>query len=258
MSCPELLRTQAFLDGEVAEPDAASAECHIEACAECQAFCAEAASLSDAIRLSATRYAAPADLRRRVEAMLDAERVDAARQEWRAAGAARAGRGGFWRGAFSGAGMTAVAAGLAIVALQPPSTQSLANQITDAHTRALMRGQVIAVASSDHHTVKPWFAGRIAISPPVRDFAVEGFKLTGGRLDRAGRAPAAVVVYQHGRHEVDLFVWGDRGSTLPTQAVRHGYHAIFWKSGDLDFAAVSDTAVPELARFAQLVRSQPE
>jgi anti-sigma factor RsiW len=121
-----------------------------------------------------------------------------------------------------------------------------------------MSGRVIAVASSDHHTVKPWFAGRIDISPPVRDFASEGFKLTGGRLDKAGGAPAAVVVYQHGRHEVDLFVWADRGSSLPAHIVRHGYHAMFWKSGDLNFAAVSDTAAPELARFVQLVRAAPE
>jgi anti-sigma factor RsiW len=214
--------------------------------------------LSDAIRRSATRHAAPARLRQRVEEMLAAERIDAARPEWRATGVARAGRRGFWPGAFSGAGITALAAGLAIVALQPPSAASLADQIMEAHTRALMSGQAIAVASSDHHTVKPWFAGRIDISPPVQDFASEGFKLTGGRLDRVGRAPAAVVVYQRGRHEVELFVWADRGSTLPRQAVRHGYHAMFWKSGDLNFAAVSDTAVPELANFVRLVRSQPE
>jgi anti-sigma factor RsiW len=258
MTCPELLRTQAFIDGEVAGPDAAAAERHIEHCAECQAFCADAATLSDAIRVSATRYAAPADLRRRVEVMLEAESVELARQEWRAAGAARASRRSFWRGAFGGAGITGLAASLVIVALQPPSAASLADQVTAAHTRALMSGRVIAVASSDHHTVKPWFAGRIAISPPVCDFASEGFKLTGGRLDKVGRTPAAVVVYQHGRHEVDLFVWADRASTLPTQVVRHGYHAIFWKSGDLNFAAVSDAAIPELANFAQLVRSQPE
>ena len=258
MSCPEFFRTQALVDGEVAESDAAAAGRHIEDCPECQALCADAATVSDAVRRSATRYAAPARLRRRVEEMLEAERADLARQDWRSAGAARAGRRGFWRGAFGGAGITGLAAGLAVLAVQPPSAGSLAEQVTDAHTRALMSGQVIAVASSDHHTVKPWFAGRIDISPPVGDFAAEGFKLTGGRLDKVGRAPAAVLVYQHGRHEVDLFVWADRGSTLPTQVVRRGYHAMFWKSGDLNFAAVSDTAVPELADFAQLVRAEPE
>lgn len=256
MSCPERLRTQAFIDGEVADAEATAAERHIEGCADCQAFCADAASISDAIRTSATRHAAPADLRRRVLAMLDDEAVDtpAARKVVDL----RTRRRSFWRGAFGGAGITGLAAGLAVLAVQPPSPASLVDQVTLAHTRALMDGREIAVVSTDHHTVKPWFAGRIDLSPPVRDFAAQGFKLTGGRLDKVGRAPAAVVVYQHGRHQVALFVWNDRGATLPAQGVRHGYHAIFWKSGDLDFAAVSDTATSELAEFVQLVRSQPE
>lgn len=262
MSCPEQLRTQAFIDGAVAGAEAAAAERHIEGCAECQAFCVDAAALSDAIGRSATRHVAPAGLRRRVEAALAAEEATAAPSVWSAAEAARARRRGFWRGAFGGAGITGLAAGLAILLLQPPSGESLADQITDAHVRALTSGRAIAVASSDHHAVKPWFAGRIDISPPVHDFAAQGFKLTGGRLDRAGRARAAVVVYQHGLHEVDLFVWpdggADRGADLPAQVVRHGYHAMFWKSGDLNFAAVSDTGTSELADFVSLVRAQRE
>jgi anti-sigma factor RsiW len=127
-----------------------------------------------------------------------------------------------------------------------------------AHTRALMQDREIQVVSTDHHTVKPWFAGRIPLSPPVADFAAQGFTLTGGRLDRVAGSPAAVVVYRHGKHEIDLFVWSDRGSALPSAGLSHGYHSIFWKSQDLDFAAVSDTAVPELASFAKLVQAEPE
>jgi anti-sigma factor RsiW len=258
MPCPERLRTQAFIDGEVAETEAPAAERHIAGCADCQAFCADAASLSDAVRTSATRYATPAHLRRRVRAMLEAESADDERGRWRSARDERASRRSFWRGAFGGAGLTGLAAGLAILAVQPPSAGGLVEQVTQAHTKALMSGRTIAVASSDHHTVKPWFAGRIDLSPPVRDFAAQGFKLVGGRLDKVAGSPAAVLVYQHGRHQVELFVWSDRGASLPAQGVRHGYHAMFWKSGDLDFAAVSDTATPELANFVQLVRSQPE
>jgi anti-sigma factor RsiW len=258
MSCPEVLRTQAFIDGEVAEAEAAAAERHIEGCAECQAFCVDAANLSDAIREHASRHAAPAHLRSRVAAALQAEEVvslDDARARRSSAGPRRS---GFWRGAFSGAGVTGLAAGLAVLAVQPPSPSTLVDQVTAAHTSALMSGRAISVVSSDHHTVKPWFAGKIDLSPPVRDFADQGFKLTGGRLDKVGRAPAAVVVYQHGRHQVELFVWSDRGASLPAHAVRHGYHAMFWKSGDLDFAAVSDTSTSELANFVDLVRSEPE
>lgn len=259
MSCPELLRTQAFIDGEVDGLEAQAADRHIAGCAECQAFCDDAATVSDALRRSASRHAAPAALRRRVAAALDAaEHADAGQLDWRAAGAARGRRRSFWQGALGGAGVTALAASLAIVAMQPPSATGLVAQVTDAHTRALMSGQTIAVASSDHHTVKPWFAGRIAISPPVRDFAAEGFKLTGGRVDRVAGAPAAVLSYQHGRHQIDLFVWADRGAPLPAGGVRHGYHVTFWRAGDLNFAAISDTAPAELANFVRLVRTEPE
>lgn len=259
MSCPELLRTQAFIDGEVDGLAAEAADRHIAGCAECQAFCEDAATVSDAVRRSASRHVAPAGLRRRVAAALEeAERADAGQADWRPAGSARARRRSFWQGALGGAGVTALAASLALVAMQPPSAASLVAEVADAHTRALMSGQTIAVASSDHHTVKPWFAGRIAISPPVRDFAAEGFKLTGGRLDKVAGAPAAVLTYQHGRHQIDLFVWADRGPPLPAGGVRHGYHVMFWRSGDLNFAAVSDTAPGELADFVRLVRTEPE
>jgi anti-sigma factor (TIGR02949 family) len=259
MSCPELLQTQSFIDGEVDAAQAEAVERHISECAECQAFCADAAALSDTIRTSATRHAAPPELRERIAAALEAaDSADIVRPDWRAASDARASRRSFWMGALGGAGVTGLAASLAILTVLPPSATTLADQVTDAHTRALMSGRTIAVVSSDHHPAKPWFAGRIDISPPVQDFAAEGFKLTGGRVDKVAGVAAAVLTYQHGRHEVDLFVWADRGSTLPTNAVRHGYHLVFWRSGDLNFAAVSDTAVPELANFVQLVRSEPE
>lgn len=252
MACAETLRTQAFLDGEVTGDEAETVEQHIAGCADCQAFCADVASLSDAIRASAPAYTATAALRKRVTAALDAE--DAQVQ----AAARRPERRSFWRGAFSGVGVTGIAAALAVMAMQPPSPSDLADQVTNAHTRALMDGDMIEVVSSDHHTVKPWFAGKIAISPPVKDFPAEGFKLAGGRLDKVAGAPAAVLVYDHGRHKIGLFVWADRGADLPGATVRHGYRAIYWKSGDLDFAAISDTAAPELVNFVQLVRSEPE
>jgi len=254
MHCAERLRTQAFIDGEVVGPRADEVERHIEGCDDCQAFCADAAALSDAIRTHAPRYAAPAALRARLVSMLDEEEARSSSLPIRR----RSPPQGFWRGAFSGAAITALAASFAILAILPPSAATLADQVTVAHTQALMQGREIAVVSTDHHTVKPWFAGRLSLSPPVADFAAQGYKLTGGRLDKVAGAPAAVVVYQHGKHEIDLFVWADRGSALPSAGLSHGYHVIFWKSQDLDFAAVSDTAVPELASFAKLVQAEPE
>ena len=253
MGCAETLRTQAYVDGEVDGADAEAAARHIEGCLECQAICADAAALGDAIRRAAVRHRAPAALRARIGRMLDDE---AATAPW--TNPRRAARRGFWLGAGAGAGLTGLAAGLVLLLTLPPSAAGLSASITDAHVRALMTGREIEVVSSDHHTVKPWFAGRIEVSPPVTDFAAQGFKLIGGRLDHVAGARAAVVVYQHGRHEIDLFVWADRGVRLPGSGLRHGYRSILWTSGDLDFAAVSDVQVSELAAFADLVRRQPE
>jgi anti-sigma factor RsiW len=161
-------------------------------------------------------------------------------------------------GAGSGAGIVALAASLAFFSFLPASEATLTEAVTDAHTRALMRGETIQIVSSNHHTVKPWFAGRIALSPPVADFPQKGFSLAGGRVDEIAGARAAVVVYRHGAHEIDLFVWADKGAKLPASTTRLGYHTIFWKRGDLDFAAVSDTEATELNKFVNLVRSERE
>jgi anti-sigma factor RsiW len=249
VSCGETLRTQAYLDGELDGAAIRDVERHIESCAECQTLSAEVAQLSDALRRSATLHRAPDALRARIRTKLDAE--DSRRAE-------RPGRRSFWLGAASGAGLSAIAAGVAVMLLLPPSAATLAEAIADDHTRALSSGRIIEIASSNHHVVKPWFAGRVDVSPPAADFAAEGFALAGGRIDEVAGARAAVVVYRHGRHLIDLFVWPDRGSVLPGNATRHGYHVLFWKSGDLDFAAVSDTQRSELEKFVGLVRSQPE
>jgi anti-sigma factor RsiW len=252
MSCPELLRTQAYLDGELEGASASEAERHIEGCAECQAFSADAASLSDAMWRQIPRYRAPEGLRRRIAAALDRE-TDKPRIL-----AFGAPRRSFWAGAAGGAGVSALAAAFAFLLILPPSSGTLEQAVADAHTRALVNGHTIEVVSSNHHTVKPWFAGRVPLSPPVADFAKDGFTLTGGRVDNVAGSRAAVVVYRHGNHEIDLFVWADNGSRLPADATTHGYHTVFWKKSDLDFAAVSDMDSGELHKFVDLVRSEPE
>lgn len=249
MACAELLQTQAFIDGQLAGSEADAAERHIATCAACQAFCEDAAALGDEIRDHAQRHVAPDHLRLRVVAAI----ADAAEAD------ARGGRSRVFLGGFlGGAGASALAAAALALAVLPPAPDQLADRIVRAHTQALMSGALIQVASSDHHTVKPWFAGRIDISPPVHDFAAQGFSLAGGRLDRIAGAPAAVLVYRHGLHRIDLFVWADRRQALPGGATRRGYNTLCWKSQDLDFAAVSDMQAAELATFARLVREARE
>jgi anti-sigma factor RsiW len=250
MSCVELLRTQAFIDGELEEAAAHDAERHLQDCAECQAFVADAAAAGDLMRRHAERHKMPEALRQRIVAQLPANVTPLQRLPRE--------RRSFWLGAGSGGGVTALAAALALFVLLPPSAASLSDALVNAHTGALASGREIQVVSTDHHTVKPWFAGKIAISPPVADFAGQGFTLTGGRTQKVDGQDMAVVVYRHGAHEIDLFVWADRGSPLPGDAVRHGYHLLSWKKGDLDFAALSDVDVGEMETFAQLIRSEPE
>ncbi|HEY8950708.1 MAG TPA: zf-HC2 domain-containing protein [Rhizomicrobium sp.] len=251
MNCPELLRTQAFLDGELTGDAAREAERHIAGCEDCRASSASVAEMSDVLRASTMRHRAPQALRDRIGALLDKETAPVERVPRRR-------RREFWTGALSGVGTAALAAALTMFVLLPPSAETLAQSVADAHTHALMSGKVIEVASSSHHTVKPWFAGKVEVSPPVADFAQEGFPLVGGRVDKVAGSRAAVVVYHHGRHEIDLFVWPDKGARLPGESTRYGYHAIFWKSGDLNFAAVCDMEGAELHKFVNLVRAESE
>lgn len=251
MSCRHTIETQSLLDTELDPARTGPAERHLESCAECRELRDRNSSLRDLLHAHATRYRAPDGLASQIGALLDKENpphISAPRKTRRS----------FWLGAAGGTAITALAAGLAFLILLPPSAGSLLEAVTDAHTNALLSGHVIAVASSDHHTVKPWFAGRVPVSPPVADFRENGFALTGGRVETIEGAQAAVVVYRHAAHEIDLFVWADRGARLPAAGLRHGYRSVFWKSGDLDFAAVSDMQGAELERFVTLVKGERE
>lgn len=245
MNCEQSLLVQAYLDGELDAADALKAEQHLESCAECQAMAADHAEMKAAMA-GATYHRAGTVLRGRIAAALDAEsgRVT----EFRAIPR----KPGFWLGAGSGAGGMAIAAVLAFLLFLPANP--LVNDLAEAHLRSLMAGHLIDVASSDHHTVKPWFAGHADVSPPAEDFAAEGFTLVGGRADYVHGERAAVVVYRHGGHIINLFAWADGDAGLPRTRSRDGYRMIFWKQNDLDLAAVSDVDPAELDRFVALVK----
>ena len=119
--------------------------------------------------------------------------------------------------------------------------------------RSLMAGHLIDVPSSDRHTVKPWFDGRVDVAPPVGDFAAQGFALVGGRLDYLHGRNVAAVVYKHGKHVVNLFAWSDDGDKVPHSATRNGYHFLFWRAEGLVFCAVSDVSASDLQDLKKLV-----
>jgi anti-sigma factor RsiW len=247
MACEESLKTQAYLDGELDAAQSLEAEAHLENCADCQALAADHAEMKAAMA-GATYHRAGAALRARITAALDAEARSAVVTEFRPVRR----KPGFWLGAGSGAGGMAIAAVLAFLMFLP--ADPLLNDLAEAHVRSLMADHLIDVASSDHHTVKPWFAGHADVSPPAEDFKADGFTLAGGRADYVHGSRAAVVVYRHGAHVINLFAWADRNVRLPGTNSRDGYRMVFWKQNDLDLAAVSDVDPAELDKFIALVK----
>ena len=131
----------------------------------------------------------------------------------------------------------------------------LVDELVAGHVRSLMVDHLVDVASTDQHTVRPWFNGKIDFAPPVADFAASGFALVGGRMDYVEGRPAAALVYRHQAHLVNLFIWPNRAGTtgLETSTV-DGYSLVHWNDRDLAYWAVSDLNLRDLARLADLVR----
>jgi anti-sigma factor RsiW len=141
---------------------------------------------------------------------------------------------------------------------RPSRTERIAQEIVSAHIRSLMPGHLTDVPSSENHTVKPWFAGKLDFSPPVADLSAEGFLLVGGRLDYAADRPVAALVYRKGEHFINLFVWPSASTQEFAEAAdaRQGYHLLFWTRGQTNFWAISDVNTTELRQFAGLVRAR--
>lgn len=243
MSCAESFRVQAYLDGELDAVASAGVERHIEGCADCARLRADIVAIRDAIAAQATYHRADAGLRRRIRAALDGESRG---PSWR--------DGRFWRGVASGGAATALAASLAFYVLTPHAADPVGRDLVDAHLRSLAGTHLIDIASSNHHVVKPWFAGRTDVSPDVADFAAEGFALVGGRVDYVDGTRAAVLVYRHGAHIANVFVWKDDGRLRPGVTSENGYRLESWRSGDLFYCIVSDMGAPESDALRDLMR----
>jgi anti-sigma factor RsiW len=249
MSCNESLRVQAYFDGELDAAAAAEVERHLETCADCAALLKHLDATRAALRDSAPYYRANEYLRARIGDMLDDESGERPTPR-----AAKTGHGFLW-GALSGSGATALAAVLAMLLFLPPAPNLAVDDLTNAHLRSLMSDHLVDVVSSDRHTVKPWFAGHTDVSPPAVDFAKDGYALIGGRADYVDGHRAAVVVYRHGKHIINVFAWASSDAHLPTTALRNGYHLVFWKSGNIAYCAVSDTNLDELATLTRLLQN---
>ena len=238
---------EAYLDNELDRTDARELEVHIDTCADCSAALSRLDELRRSLRDQALRYAAPQSLRDRIQATADTSGALPRRSmpAWTRLAAAC---------------VLAFGAGGVSVHLwnseQSPDTQEqIARDLFASHWRALAATSPVDVVSTDRHTVKPWFAGKVAEAPLVQDFAEQGFALAGGRIDYVGSARVPVLVYRHGQHVIDVFVLS-QASTLPRTAQDKGYALSAITLGDQPAAIVSDMDAAERARFAELLTAK--
>lgn len=250
LECEQTLLVQADFDGELDAGRAAALVEHVAQCEHCR-LVSEQLARSRALLRGVPRYQVPRALRDSLERALQSQsRAEAPRKELPAPSRRIA-----WLG-----WATALAASVVLaVMVVMPRSPDLSAQLVASHVRSLqLESHLIDVPSSDHHTVRPWFAGKVDFAPLVKELGGDGYELKGGRVDIVGGRPVAVLVYQAGRHLVAVYMWPERAGSLdiPPSQQRDGFNVRRWNESGLVMACVSDLATDELDRFEQRWRAR--
>jgi anti-sigma factor RsiW len=244
-----------YLDGELDLVRSLEVEQHMHECEICARTYRSQTTLRSSLKSDSLYYPAPEQLKKRIQSSLRKE----AKSE-------TAPRGSGWRWLTVGASLAfMLLIGVFVWRLMPGSIRPsgdelLAREVASEHVRSLqMPGHLTDVLSSDQHTVKPWFDGKVDFAPPVKDFAGQDFRLYGGRLEYLNNRPVATLIYQRRLHYINLFIWPaeQAGSTGEVAIQRQGFNLIHWVGSGMNYWAISDLNGVELHEFARLVQQGP-
>lgn len=241
----------AYVDGELDAGDVAALESHVTTCASCTARLADYRSIGDSLRRQAPREAAPAALRARVEAAMSGAQA-AAVSPW-----ARRRRRMWSPGIMAAAAAVVLAVGVGVSGWGR-TDDSLSKEVLDSHVRSLAGDQahLFDVQSTDQHTVKPWFSGKLDFAPHVVDFTPEGFPLLGGRVDFLQGRRVAALVYGRRQHKINVYEWPYSGNDTKTAGeLRLGYSMLHWSHAGMMYWAVSDVGPADLDDLARNINS---
>lgn len=238
----------ARLDGELPPEEALEIDRHLATCPACARQFATLAETHRLISENTMRYAAPDVLKARIRSA-----VARAASTPVATGRGQAFR--WWREVAAGVAIAIASSTVTFVAARrSEAAYSAADELLASHVRSLMPGHLLDVPSTEQHTVKPWFNGRVDLSPAVPNLDKEGFPLVGGRADYVRGRVVPVIVYGRRQHIINVYAWpsSSAGGAPPNDLSRNGYHFVTWRSGGIQYWAVSDLNSAELHTFVAM------
>lgn len=239
-----------YRDGELDLATCLKLEEHLAGCASCQQKLEEEQKLVDLIQNEVPRHTASPFLKTRIRAALREAKSSSSNIPW-------------WKHLSPGSAFSGLAAAAAVIVVlsvglfSVPGIPELDQEGIANHVRSLQVNHLMDVVSTDQHTVKPWFAGKLDYSPQVVDLTPSGYPLIGGRLDVLDHRNVAAIIYQRRKHYINLFIWP--ADTKPLQGRlynQNGYHALGWTKSGMNYLAVSEIGEKELREFVQMIQDQ--